>query len=94
MQTYVDCPITEACLELRAVTLTVTVLCARHTPRIVQTFLKQNSIKTVSEQYQTTLKTNKKTQPNTKSNKKTKRNTGASGHRGGVRSTVYNGARA
>ena len=35
------------------------------------------SSRTVAEQYQTTLKTNKKTQPNTKSNEKTKRNRGA-----------------
>ena len=45
--------------------------------------IKQNSIKTVSEQYQTTSKTNENTLPNTKSNEKTKRNTGSSGHRGG-----------
>jgi hypothetical protein len=45
--------------------------------------LKQNSIKTVSEQYQTTSKTNEKTQQTPKSNEKSKRNTSAKGHRGG-----------
>jgi hypothetical protein len=47
--------------------------------------LKQNSIKTVSEQYQTTLKTDEKTQQNLKCNEKSKRNTSSKGHRGGVK---------
>ena len=55
-----------------------------HATRIHRTnTLKQNSIKTVPEQYQTTPKTDSKTMPNPTNNEKTKRNTHTMGHRGG-----------